>query len=138
MNETIDRSYVGEGIYREFIIDHYKNPRNAGGLENATFQHRELNPLCGDELTFFVHLQDGKIADVRFQGKGCAISQASASILSETVKDKTIEEVKAMQREQMLELLGIPVGPVRVKCAMLGLVTLKNGIHQYEQGAHHG
>lgn len=133
MTETIDPSYAGEGIYREFILDHYKNPRNTGTLPNASFSHKEFNPVCGDHITFTARVSDETIQEARFQGHGCAISQAAASLLSETLKGKTLEEIKTLQREHMLELLSIPIGPVRTKCAMLGLVALKKGIEEYEK-----
>ena len=133
MNENLDPTFAGEGIYREFILDHYKNPRNSGVLINPTFSHKEFNPLCGDEITFYVKLDHDSIQSVSFQGKGCAISQATASLLSQTLEGKTLSEIKSFQREEVLEILGIPIGPVRVKCAMLSLVTLKNGISKYEK-----
>ena len=137
MAENLDPGFAGEGIYREFILDHYKNPRNSGALKNATFSHREFNPLCGDEITFHVKLNGAQsVDDVRFQGRGCAISQATTSLLSETLQGKNLEEIKSLQREHILEMLGIPIGPVRIKCAMLGLLALKNGIAQYERSKH--
>ena len=134
MTETLDPAYAGEGIYREHILDHYKSPRNAGALENPAFVHREFNPLCGDEITFSVRLDGKRIGEARFLGRGCAISQAAASMLSETLPGRSLEEIKALQRDHVLELLGIPLGPVRIKCAVLGLVALKNGIALYEKG----
>lgn len=133
MSENLDLSYAGEGIYRENILDHYKNPRNTGTVERPTFSHKEFNPLCGDEITFYVKVNGTSIEDARFVGRGCAISQASASMLSETLKGKSLEDIKNLEREHILELLSIPIGPVRIKCAMLGLVTLKNGVHLYEK-----
>jgi len=134
MTETVDPSYAGDGIYRENILDHYKNPRNSKPLEESTITHKELNPLCGDEIEFQIKLESGKIVDVGFTGKGCAISQASASMLSEVLKGKELKDVKKLEREDMLKMLSIPIGPVRTKCAMLGLVALKNGINEFEKG----
>ena len=124
----LDPGFAGDGLYRELILDHYKHPRKQGKLEGATFTHRELNPLCGDEITFSLLLRDGRVADARFQGKGCAISQAAASLLAESLPGRAVAEVQQMQRAQMFDLLGISVGPARVKCAMLGLVAVKQGI----------
>jgi len=114
-----------DDMYRDYILDHYKNPRNSGELEGATNTYSDSNPLCGDELTMSLRIDDGKVADVRFKGKGCAISQASASILTEEIKGKTLDEVKAIDRQHILENLGIPISPARIKCALLGLKTLK-------------
>ena len=118
-------------LYREHILDHYKNPRNFGILKSADIRRREFNPLCGDDLEFNIKLNGNKIEDVRFKGRGCAISQASASILTEEIKGKTIEEVSAMKNEEIINLLGIPIGPVRYKCAILSIMTVKAGIEEY-------
>ena len=112
-------------MYRDYILDHYKNPRNSGPLEGATHTYHDSNPLCGDELTMQLRISDEHVDDVRFIGKGCAISQASASILTEEVKGKTLDEVKAIDRDHVLANLGIPISPARVKCALLGLKALK-------------
>ncbi len=123
-----------EGMYQENILDHYKSPRNFGKIENASVHHHEYNPLCGDEIELFLVIDENKkVADVKFQGKGCAISQASASLLSEEIKGKSIEELKKLTKENILELLGIPLSPVRLKCALLSLDTLKNSILIFEK-----
>ena len=114
-----------DDMYRDYILDHYKNPRNSGELPGATNTYKDNNPLCGDEITMSLLIDDDRVKDVRFQGKGCAISQASASILTEEIKGKTLDEVKAIDRQHILENLGIPISPARVKCALLGLKTLK-------------
>ncbi len=114
-----------DDMYRDYILDHYKNPRNSGDLPGATNTYADSNPLCGDEITMSLRIDDGKVADVRFKGKGCAISQASASILTEEIKGKTLEEIKAIDRDHILANLGIPISPARVKCALLSLKTLK-------------
>ena len=114
-----------DDMYRDYILDHYKNPRNFGELKGATHSNHDSNPLCGDELTMSLRIENGHVDDVRFQGKGCAISQASASILTEEIKGKTLDEVKAIDRDQVLANLGIPISPARVKCALLSLKTLK-------------
>jgi nitrogen fixation protein NifU and related proteins len=114
-----------DDMYRDYILDHYKNPRNSGDLPGATNTYADSNPLCGDEITMALLIDDGKVADVRFKGKGCAISQASASILTEEIKGKTLDEIKAIDRDHILQNLGIPISPARVKCALLSLKTLK-------------
>jgi nitrogen fixation protein NifU and related proteins len=114
-----------DDMYRDYILDHYKNPRNFGELEGATHTYHDSNPLCGDEMTMQLRIDDGHVDDVHFTGKGCAISQASASILTEEIKGKTLEEVKAIDRDHVLANLGIPISPARIKCALLGLKALK-------------
>src|SRR3989442_7990777 len=114
-----------DDMYRDYILDGYKNPRSFGELEGATHSYHDSNPLCGDELTMSIRIGNGQVDVVRFQGKGCAISQASASILTEEIKGKTLDEVKAIDRDQVLANLGIPISPARVKCALLSLKTLK-------------
>jgi len=114
-----------DDMYRDYILDHYKNPRNQGHLEGATNTYSDSNPLCGDELSMALRIDDDRVADVRFSGKGCAISQASASILTEEIKGKTLDEIKAIDRDHILENLGIPISPARIKCALLSLKTLK-------------
>jgi len=122
-----------ESMYQENILDHYKSPRNAGKIENASVHHQEYNPLCGDEIEMFLIIKDKKVVDVKFKGHGCAISQASASMLTEEIKGKNIEELKKLTKENILELLGISLSPVRLKCALLSLDTLKNSILIYEK-----
>ncbi len=121
-----------DDLYREHILDHYKNPRNHGELDSADCRAEGMNPLCGDEITVTVALAgDGEtIEDVRFTGRGCAISQASASMLTELVKGRTAHDVAAMDKDELLDEIGIPLTPVRLKCAMLGLTTLKVALHK--------
>ena len=114
-----------DDMYRDYILDHYKNPRNSGELAGATNSYHDTNPLCGDEITMSLLIDDDIVKDVRFQGRGCAISQASASILTEEIKGKTLAEVRAIDRQHIIENLGIPISPARIKCALLGLKTLK-------------
>jgi nitrogen fixation NifU-like protein len=117
-------------LYQENILDHYKNPRNYGVLEDADISHEEYNPLCGDRLTIQLKVgPDDRVEKVRFHGHGCAISQASASMLTEMVEGKTLDEVKMIGKEDILEALGIPIGPVRLKCALLSLKALKAGVY---------
>lgn len=118
-----------EDLYREVILDHYQNPRNYGVLENATISYEEDNPVCGDHLRLDLVIKDGRVADVRFSGHGCAISQASASMLTEAILGKTLEEIKALDKQFILDMLGIPLGPVRLKCALLSLKVLKAGAY---------
>lgn len=116
-------------LYREYILDHYQNPRNYGEMEDPDISHEEYNPLCGDRLVFQLKLNNDRVVDVKFYGEGCAISQASASMLTEMVAGKSVEELKAITRDDVLEMLGIPIGPVRMKCALLSLKALKAGIY---------
>ena len=121
-----------EDLYREVILDHYKNPRGHGVIEDADAQAEGLNPLCGDEVTIYVQFdEDGETIDeVKFSGRGCAISQASTSMLMEMAKGKTAQEIAQLPKEELLEEIGIPLTPVRLKCAMLGLTTLKVALHK--------
>lgn len=118
-----------DSIYREQILDHNKNPRNKGTLENPQFTYQDVNPLCGDEIRMDVQTDGQRVTDIRFSGRGCAISQAAASILTEMVDGQTLDDVKAISREDLLDELGVPISPARMKCAMLGLKVLKAGIY---------
>lgn len=113
----------------DFIIEHYKNPQNYGHLENPDIVHEEGNPSCGDQIRIELKIDNNRISDVRFSGKGCAISQAAASILTEEIKGKTLDEVKQFDKQKMLDLLGIEVSAMRLKCALLALKVLKVGIY---------
>lgn len=127
-----DLQELGADVYQEVLLDHYKNPRNAGALEPADIQHDGDNPTCGDmvEVTARVDAQ-GRIQDIRFRGKGCAISQASASIFFDEIKGKPMDDVLTMDVQTVQSLLGITLRPARVKCGTLGLVVLKEGIREY-------
>ena len=118
-----------DSIYREIILDHNRNPRNRGTLDPADYSYEDTNPLCGDEIRIDVRVADGRISDIKFSGRGCAVSQASTSILTEMVMGQPLEEVKALTKDDLLEELGIPVSPARMKCALLGLKVLKAGIY---------
>ena len=121
---------MDEGMYREQIIDLYEHPLNFGRLEPADISYEEDNPLCGDVIQIDVRLDDeNRIADVKWHGQGCAISQASASLLTEEIKGKTVEEVKSYTKDELLELLGIQLSMTRVKCALLSLKVLKAGVY---------
>src|SRR3989338_279952 len=130
--ENLDPSYVGEGMYRENIMDHYKNPHNKGEIKDAEIRFTENNPLCGDVITINIKLNDSKVEDVKFRGRGCAISQSAASMLTDEIRGKTIKKVKNLQREDIVKMLGIDIGVVRTKCAVLGLIAIKNGIKEFE------
>jgi nitrogen fixation NifU-like protein len=120
-----------EQFYRELILDHYKNPRNFGAIDPADAQAEGKNPLCGDEASITVSFaEDGEtISDIKFSGRGCAISTAANSMLTELVKGRTAAEVAEM-KDELLDEIGIPLTPVRVKCALLGLTTLKLALHK--------
>ena len=119
-------------LYREIILDHYKNPRGHGVIEDADASAEGQNPLCGDEVSIYVAFgEDGETIDeVRFSGRGCAISQAATSMLTEIVQGKTALQVATMPREELLDELGIPLTPMRLKCALLGLTTLRVALHR--------
>ncbi len=116
----------------EEILEHYKHPRNKGVIANADIQFKDQNPLCGDEVKVYLKLdKDKKIQEIKAEGKGCAISQAAASMLTDAVKGKTIEEVRNLKNDFVFDLLQIQVSPVRVKCALLALFAVKKGIYKY-------
>jgi nitrogen fixation NifU-like protein len=116
-------------FYREYILDHYKNPRNFGRLDGADISHEEYNPLCGDLVGMDFRVSDGVIEDVRFHGRGCAISQASASLMTERLKGLTLDEARRISKDDVLDELGIDVSPARLKCALLSLKVLKVGAY---------
>ncbi len=120
---------MDDQFYREYILDHYKNPRNFGRIEDADITHEENNPLCGDVVGMDFKLNDGVIEDVMFHGRGCAISQASASLMTERLKGKSLEEARRIGKEDVLEELGIEISPARLKCALLSLKVLKVGAY---------
>ncbi len=120
-------------LYRENILEHYKHPRCHGTLDDATVSYEDANPLCGDRIRMDFKIADGRIEKVRFSGTGCSISQASASMLCEAVEGRTLEEVRAMGRDDVLEMIGIDLGPVRLKCALLALKTVKAGVYGITQ-----
>ncbi|MDR3782417.1 MAG: SUF system NifU family Fe-S cluster assembly protein [Candidatus Nitrosotalea sp.] len=119
-------------IYREIILDYYRNPRNYGKIQDPDISQRDSNPLCGDELEMHLNIKDDKVADVKFTGKGCAISQASASMLTELIMGKDFEYVKKLTKDDILDNLGLhDLGPARIKCALLSLKVLKSGLYSY-------
>lgn len=115
-------------IYKEHILDLYKNPHNKGILENPTNKSSKNNPLCGDEIEINLKIKDDKIKDVKFAGEGCAISQASASLLTDRIKKMPIEEIRKLSKEDILDLLKIPISPGRIKCALLPLEALQEAL----------
>ena len=119
-----------DDLYREVIIEHYKNPGYRGRLDPHDIQFADNNPLCGDHIEVTLRTDDeGNVADARFDGHGCAISQASADLLMESIVGKPIEDVKKLTKQDVLEMLGIDLGPVRLKCALLSLKVLKAGVY---------
>ena len=121
-----------EQMYREVILDHYKNPRGHGVLDPADAKAEGQNPLCGDEVSIYVAFaEDGEtVEEVKFSGRGCAISQAATSMLTEMAAGRTATELATLDKDELLEQIGIPLTPVRLKCAMLGLTTLKVALHK--------
>jgi nitrogen fixation NifU-like protein len=119
-----------DDLYREVIIEHYKNPAFRGRLNPKDISFEDSNPLCGDHIVIDLKMdENNKVADARFDGHGCAISQASADLLLESIIGKSIDEVKALNKQTILDLLGIDLGPVRLKCALLSLKVLKAGVY---------
>lgn len=123
-----------EDMYREVILDHYKNPRFRGELDPADISYQDDNPLCGDMIRIDLRVdENNQIVECAFSGQGCAISQASASMLMEDIQGKSLEEIKEYSREDILDMLGIELGPVRLKCAMLSLKVLKVGAYGVQE-----
>ncbi|MFM8322647.1 MAG: Fe-S cluster assembly sulfur transfer protein SufU [Chloroflexota bacterium] len=118
-----------DDLYREIIIDRYKNPQYRGALNPHDIAFEDDNPLCGDHIRVELRVADGKVVDAAFDGHGCAISQASADLLMEAVVGKPLEDVRAMNKDDLLGLLGLELGPVRLKCALLSLKVLKAGVY---------
>ena len=119
-----------DDLYREVIIEHYKNPSFRGRLDPHDISFEDSNPLCGDHIVIDLKVDEkGKVTDARFDGHGCAISQASADLLLESIIGKSLEEVKVLNKQTILDLLGIDLGPVRLKCALLSLKVLKAGVY---------
>lgn len=123
---------MSDDIYREIILDHYRNPRNKGKLPDADVSIHDSNPLCGDEIDIHLKVDGDKIRDVKFEGRGCAISQASASMLTEMVMGKPLTSIKELSKDDILENIGLTsLGPARIKCALLSLKVLKLGMVKY-------
>jgi nitrogen fixation NifU-like protein len=123
---------LSDDIYREIILDHYRNPRNKGKLPEADISTHDSNPLCGDEIDIHMKIQGDRIMDIKFEGRGCAISQASASMLTEMVINKPLASVKDIAKTDILENIGLTnLGPARIKCALLALKVMKLGMVNY-------
>ncbi len=119
-------------MYKEIILDYYRNPRNKGRLQDPDTKAKDSNPLCGDVVEMQLKFADGKVSGIMFNGDGCAISQASASMLTELVMGKSIEEVRKIDKTVLLENLGSPnLGAVRIKCALLPLKVMKSAVYEY-------
>jgi nitrogen fixation NifU-like protein len=118
-----------DDLYRDEILEHYRNPHNFGVLDSPTTSKEGANPLCGDRITLMLGINDeGKIEDVAFTGRGCAISQASASMLTDEIKGKSLDEISHLGSQDVLDNLGIEISPARMKCAMLSLETLRDSV----------
>jgi nitrogen fixation protein NifU and related proteins len=119
-------------MYRDHILSHYRSPQNYGSLEAPDVTYREDNPLCGDDIEIQMRLEAGRLLDIRFRGQGCAISQAAASLLTENVKGRELTALAAIAESDVLDLLAIPISPVRRKCALLPLTVIQGGLRAYE------
>lgn len=123
---------LSEDIYREIILDHYRNPRNKGRISDADVNFHDSNPLCGDEIDIYLKVEDNIVKDIKFEGRGCAISQASASMLTEMVMNKSLTSIKELDKDDILENIGLlNLGPARIKCALLSLKVLKMSMVEY-------
>ena len=129
MGLTFRKPMAMDDLYRDNILDHYKNPRNYGRLQRPDITHEEDNPLCGDVVGMDFSIKDGVIDDIRFHGRGCAISQASASLLTERLKGMPLDDAKKINKDDVLGELGIEISPARIKCALLSLKVLKVGAY---------
>lgn len=121
-----------DDLYRDEILEHYRRPHNFGVLESPTISHEGSNPLCGDRITMQVGIRDGRVAELAFTGRGCAISQASASLLTDEIKGMTVEAAAAYRADELLDMLGIEISPARLKCAMLSLQTLDAALSELD------
>ena len=117
-----------DDLYRDYILEHYRRPHNFGVLDNATTTQEGANPLCGDRITLQLRVADGQIAGVGFTGRGCAISQASTSLLTDEIKGKPVDAASAITSSDVLDMLGIEISPARMKCALLSLETLQGAL----------
>ncbi len=121
-------------IYQEELMDHYRNPRHRGTLTHPDFDTGQYNPSCGDAVGMQGIIKDGKLVEISFEGKGCVISQAAASMLCEYALSRSTKELVSLSADDILELIKIPLGPTRLKCALLPLYALKEGIKEYQKG----
>jgi nitrogen fixation protein NifU and related proteins len=118
-----------DDLYRELILDHYQHPHNHGEIADADISYEDTNPLCGDKIRIDIKLKNNIVEKVMFNGKGCAISQASASMLTDELIGKSLDDIKKLDKQFILDLLGIPLGPSRIKCALLPLKVIKAGAY---------
>ncbi len=123
-----------DDLYRDYILEHYRHPHNFGVLDSPTASYEGSNPLCGDRITMMLGISDGVVQEVAFTGRGCAISQASASLLTDEIKGKTVEEIEKLTPEDVLELIGVEISPARLKCALLSLDTLTHALTDEDEG----
>ena len=120
-----------DDLYRDEILEHYREPHNFGTLDTPTAVHEGHNPLCGDRITMMLIVDgEGNVSDIAFSGRGCAISQASASLLTDEIKGRSVAEIEAMTNQDILDLLGIEISPARLKCALLSLDTLQHALEE--------
>ncbi len=119
---------MDDDLYRQYILDHYRQPRNHGTLEHPDIHAADTNPLCGDRVALDLHMDGDRVSEVRFNGRGCAISQASASMLTEQIDGATLDELRAITPQDVFDMLGVEIGPARQRCALLALRVLHQGI----------
>ena len=117
-----------DDLYRDYILEHYRRPHNFGVLEDPTASYEGSNPLCGDRITMMLGITDGVVSEVAFTGRGCAVSQASASLLTDEIKGKTVEDVEKLTPDDLLDLIGVDISPARLKCALLSLDTVAHAL----------
>lgn len=122
---------IAEDMYREELLEHYRNPKNRGTIEMADINYRDFNPVCGDEIEIYIKTKAGRISEVKFTAKGCAISQAAASILTESIKGKNLKDVERISNDTMLSMLPVKVSHLRIKCGLLALKAVQKGIMVY-------
>lgn len=125
-----------DSLYRDNILDHYRYPRHKGHLDHPNVVYHDHNPFCGDEITLELKIVDGVVTEAAFDGRGCAISQASASMMTEEIIGKPLEELRHWSKDDILDMLGIEIGPVRLKCALLPLKALKAGVWGLDDWPH--
>jgi nitrogen fixation NifU-like protein len=125
-----------DDLYRDFILDQYRNPRNAGTLPNPDATFEDNNPLCGDKIRMDLKVEDGKVTDVRFAGRGCAISMAPASLLTEQIKGMPLADIAKLGKDEVLGNLGIDISAARLKCALLGIKVLKQALAMKYEPSH--
>ncbi len=123
---------LAEDMYREELLEHYRNPKNRGTIEKADVSYRDFNPVCGDEIEMFMKAKNGRILSAKFMGKGCAISQAAASILTGRIRGKKLADVRKMSNDEMLAMLPVKVSHLRIKCGLLALKAAQKGLMIYE------